>query len=168
MRASTGRRDGGGRRKGRKARVDPSAATNVRERARQLKAEKAARDRSIASNANRKNVAKVIRAEIKQIIQQNDQKAALAKDDDVPYNFLHGKKVKRIYVTLAQREQLSAGSLVIVNNDGRYHLVSQSVAEKISARDPKRVIAQQEAKPSESTGDDDYDARFAVPDDLDW
>ena len=160
--------DGGGRKKDRKAPVDPSAATNVRARARQLKTEKAARDRVIASNANRKNVAKVLRAEINQIIQQHDQKAAVAKDDDVPYNFLHGKKIKRIYVTPAQRDQLSSGSLVIVNNDGRYHLVSRSVADKISARDPKRIIALHDSKSIESTGDDDYDARFAVPDDLDW
>ena len=86
----------------------------------------------------------------------------------MPYNFLHGKKVKRIYVSSAQRDQLSSGSLVIVNNDGRYHLVSRSVADKIGDRDPKRIIALRESNPTETTGDDDYDARFAVPDDLDW
>ncbi len=159
---------GGKRRKKGQARVDPSAAASVRERARQLKTEKATRDRAIASGANRKNVAKVLRAEINQIIQQHDQKTAVAKDDDVPYNFLHGKKIKRIYVRPAQRDQLSSGSLVIVNNDGRYHLVSRSVADKIGDRDPKRIIALRESKPIESTGDEDYDARFAVPDDLDW
>lgn len=160
--------EGGSRKTKSKARTEPSAAASVRERARQLKAEKATRDRAIATVAKGKIVAKTLRAEIKQIIQQNDQKSTVAKDDDVPYNFLHGKKVKRIYVSRAQQAQLSSGSLVIVNDDGRYHLVSPLVAEKISSRDPKRVIAQHESKPSESTGDDDYDARFKVPDDLDW
>ena len=159
----------GGKHKARsKARTEPSSAASVRERARQLKVEKATRDRAIANVAKGKIVAKTLRAEIRQIIQQNDQKSTVAKDDDVPYNFLHGKKVKRIYVSRAQQAQLSSGSLVIVNDDGRYHLVSRSVADKISSRDPKRIIAQHEPKPSESTGDDDYDARFKVPDDLDW
>lgn len=166
---STQNSGGGGKRKAKnQARTEPSSAAGVRERARQLKVEKATRDRAIANVANSKIVAKTLRAEIRQIIQQNDQKSTVARDDDVPYNFLHGKKVKRIYVSRAQQEQLSSGSLVIVNNDGRYHLVSSSVADKISTRDPKRIIAQQESQSEEPSADDDYYARFKVPDDLDW
>jgi len=146
---------------------DPSAPANVRARAQQLNAEKAERDRALQRTANEKAAAKALRAEIKQIVQQNDQRTK-PNEEDVPYNFLHGKKIKRIYVTREHQAQLSSGSLVIVNDDGRYHLVSDSVAERIRARDPKRIIAAHGDKPTEPDPDDEYYAKFKVPDDLDW
>jgi uncharacterized protein len=158
-------------RKGRTPAEDPNSPANVRARAQRQAAEKAARDRELARIANEKATAKALRAEIKQIAQQNDQRPKTASDDDVPYNFLHGKKVKRIYVTREQQRQLSNGSLVIINDDGRYHMVSAPVAEQIRARDPKRIIAahdQSQSKPVEPGSDEAYYAKFQVPDDLDW
>lgn len=134
--------------------------------AQQRIAEKAERDRALARAANEKAAAKALRAEIKQIVQQNDQRTK-PHDDDVPYNFVHGKKIKRIYVTREHQAQLSIGALVIVNDDGRYHLVAKPVAERIRARDPKRIIAAHEDKPGPQPDDDHY-AKFKVPDDLDW
>ncbi|MEZ5557774.1 MAG: DUF2058 domain-containing protein [Pseudomonadales bacterium] len=136
--------------------------------ARQARAEKAERDRAAAEAIREKAAAKALRAEIKQIIRQHDQRVKTAHEDDVPYNFVHGKKIKRIYVPAAQREQLSSGRLVIVNDDGIYHLVSKSVAERIRARDPKRIIAAHGDKAPEPGSDDEFYARFEVPDDLDW
>ena len=68
----------------------------------------------------------------------------------------------------AQRDQLSRGELVIVNNDGLYHLVPRKVANKIRERDPKRIIAAHDDKPPEPGSDDEYYAKFEIPDDLDW
>jgi uncharacterized protein len=147
---------------------DPYSPENVRARAAQLNAEKAERDRELARIANEKAAAKALRAEIKQIAQRNDQRPKVARDDDVPYNFLHGKKVKRIWVTREQQASLSDGGLVIINDDGRYHMVSAAVAEQIRSRDPKRIIAPHADKPEEPGPDDEYYARFKVPDDLDW
>ena len=104
---------------------DPAA---VRERARQQQSEKAERDRTMARAQNEKSAARAVRAEIKQIILQNDQRKTGTREDDVPYNFVHGKKIKKIYVPRSQQEQLSSGVLVLVNNDGLYHLVAASVA----------------------------------------
>ena len=152
----------------RPVREDPNSTAAVRERARKLNAEKTARDRDHARIANEKAAAKAKRAEIKQIILQNDQRAKAIKDDDVPYNFVHGRKIKKIYVPAAQRDQLSSGSLVIVNNDGIYHLVSKAVSEQISARDAGRIILARDAQANPPTADDEYYAKFEVPDDLDW
>jgi uncharacterized protein len=157
--------------KGRRPAADPNSPAAVRARAQQQAAEKAERDRELARVVNEKAAAKALRAEIKQIAQQNDQRPKTARDDDVPYNFLHGKKIKRIYVTREQQIQLSNGALVIINDDGRYHMVSAPVAEKIRSRDPKRIIAahdQNESKPVAPGSDEEYYARFEVPDDLDW
>ena len=148
--------------------ADQSNPANVRRRAEQLTAEKAQRNRAIAQKQNEKSAARALRAEIKQIILQNDLRSSDARDDDAAYNFVHGKKIKKIYVPKAQRDQLSSGSLVIVNNDGRYHLLPRAAADQIAARDPKRIIVAHDKNSGEPTADDEHYARFAVPDDLDW
>lgn len=150
------------------AKATQTTQAKARERARELNAQKLERDRSLAAQRNEKAAAKALRAEIKQIILDNDQRSSEAKEDDVPYNFIHGKKIKKIYIPSAQRDQLSAGSLVIVNNDGRYHLVSREVADKLAVRNPKCIIAAHDNSKVEPDSDDEYYARFKVPDDLDW
>jgi len=147
---------------------DPNSPAAVKARAAKQQAEKRAQNRALAQTANEKAAAKALRAELRQLILANDQRSKEARDDDVPYNFVHGKKIKKIHIPKAQVEQLSRGSLVIVNNDGLYHLVSKDVAEKIRSRDPKRIIAAHEEKTPEPGSDDEYYAKFQVPDDLDW
>lgn len=149
--------------------VDPNSPEAVKARARKQQAEKRARDKALAETRNERAAAKALRAEIKQIISQNEQRKKETSDEDVPYQFVHGKKIKKIYVPPSQREQLIKGSLVVVNNDGLYSLVTKDVAEQIRARDPKRIITGQEEKEDPEPGsDDEYYAQFEVPDDLDW
>ncbi len=145
----------------------PSTQDKVRARARELNAEKLKKDQALAAVRNEKAAAKALRAEIKQIILQNDQRSADKKDDDVPYNFLHGKKIKRIHIPKAQVEALSSGALAIVNNDGRYHLVSAEVAQRLSEKNPKCVIAAHNER-KDAEPEDEFYAKFKVPDDLDW
>jgi hypothetical protein len=159
----------------RKAKSQPDApapgaaeASMARESAQRHQREKAERDRALARAVNEKAAARALRAEIKQIILQNDQRTKAMSDDDIAYNFLHGKRVKRIYVPPAQRDQISNGGLVIVNNDGRYHLLPKAAAEKVSARDPKRIIVAHDGAATQPEPEDEYYARFKVPDDLDW
>ncbi len=153
---------GGGRR------ADPDSPEAVRARAAKQRAEKRARDQELARVANEKAAAKALRAELRQIIVTNDQRSKTPADDDRPYNFVHGRKIKRIHLPKTQIEQLSRGALVIVNNDGIYHLVTPEVAELVRERDPKRIIAAHDKTAPEPGSDDEYYARFEVPDDLDW
>lgn len=147
---------------------EKTAIEQARERGRELNKEKSDRDRAQMRAIADKAKAKVLRAEINDIVKRHDQRVKTASDDDVAYNFVHGKRVKRIYVPPAQREQISNGTLVIVNNDGIYHLLPRAAAEKVRSRDPKRIIvAHDDAKP-EPGSDDEYYAKFEVPDDLDW
>lgn len=156
------------RRKGKSAPPKPSVAAEIRARAAQQNTEKAERDRAQMRAIADKAKAKALRAEIKQIIEKHDQRVKTASDDDVAYNFVHGKRIKRIYVPKAQRDQISNGSLVIVNNDGIYHLLPKKAAEKVRARDPKRIIVANDGSKPEPDADDEYYAQFKVPDDLDW
>jgi len=147
---------------------DPNSPERVKARALKQQAEKRARDQALARDSNAKSAAKALRAEIKQIISQNDLRAKTVNDDDVSYNFVHRKKIKKIFAPREQIELLSTGSLVIVNNDGLYHLLSKEVAEQIRSRDPKRIIGSHDNRAPEHGSDDEHYAKFEVPDDLDW
>lgn len=144
------------------------AEDDVQARVAKQLADKREKDRALAQAANTKAAEKSLRAEMRQLILMNDQRPRETGDDDVPYNFVHGKKIKRIHVSKPMVERLSRGTLVIVNNDGNYHLVSREIADRIRARDPKRIISAHEEKAPEPGSDDEYYARFEVPDDLDW
>lgn len=148
--------------------ADPPVVDEARQRALELQREKAERDRALSRAVADKAAENARRAEIKQIILQHDQRSKTMSDDDVAYNFVHGKRVKRIYVPKAQRDQLVSGSLVIVNNDGIYHLLPKKAAEKVRARDPKRIIVANDRAKPEPEAEDEYYAQFKVPDDLDW
>ena len=147
---------------------NPRTQVTIISEAERRHAAKVERDRELARIANEKAAVKARKAEIKQILAQHDQRTQPPSDDDVPYNFLHGKRVKRIYVTRQHQALLSAGNLLIANNEGRFHLVTPEVAEQIRSRDPNRIIAVPENRTATPTEDDEYYARFKVPDDLDW
>lgn len=147
-----------------------SETDKVKAKAAMQRAEKAARDKALAQQRNEKSRAKALQAQVKQLILQNDQRTKVADDDAVPYNFVHGKKIKKIFVTKVQLDALSNGRLVVVNNNGLYHFVDEKVAKQIEQRDPKRIIVAHaaEAKSPEPGSDDEFYAKFEVPDDLDW
>jgi uncharacterized protein YaiL (DUF2058 family) len=154
---------------------EPSSLTQqVKAKAAQQRAEKAARDKAIAQVRNAKSEAKAKQAQVRQLIAQNDQRTKVSDDEAVPYNFVHVQKIKKIHVTKAQLEALSSGRLIVVNNNGIYHFVDEKVAEQIAARDPKRIIVahsnenKNENKDATPSADDEYYAKFAIPDDLDW
>jgi len=167
-------RNKGGKNSTGKTTAKPQTAPQIEEdtpsarRAKLIRANKARRDKELARERNARAQEKAIRAEIKQLVTQHDQRQKANADTDVPYNFLHKKKIKRIYVPEAQKEALSKGKLMIVNNDGLYHLVAPEIAEKIAKRDPKWIITAHDEKAAETEEMDDYYKKFEVPDDLDW
>ena len=156
--------------KGGQATGPQSETDKVKAKAAQQRAEKAARDKALAQQRNEKSQAKALQAQIAQLIKQNDERTQISDDEAVPYNFVHGKKIKKIFVTKAQLDALSAGRLMVVNNNGLYHFVNDKVAKQIQERDPKRIIVAHGAndKPPEPGSDDEFYAKFEVPDDLDW
>ena len=147
-----------------------SETDKVKAKAAQQRAEKAARDKALAQQRNEKSQAKALQAQIKQLILQNDQRTKVNDDEAVPYNFVHGKKIKKIFVTKPQLEALSNGRLFVVNNNGLYHFVDEKVAKQIEQRDPRRIIVahKDEEKSVEPGSDEEFYAKFEVPDDLDW
>lgn len=133
------------------------------ERARQEKVE---RDRALSAERNAQARAQELRAQIRQIVEQN----RLAPEGEIAYRFTHDGAVRTVFVTDAVRRQLANGGLVIVRHEQGYAIVPRAAAEKIDARDPA-VIALDHRRtppPVSDASDDDYYSRFKVPDDLIW
>jgi uncharacterized protein YaiL (DUF2058 family) len=77
------------------------------------------------------------------------------------YHFLDGKKVRKLYVTEAQRDGLAAGAMVLVRHGAGFEVIEEKVAEKIRELDDRLVLP----KPG---ADDPAYADHPIPDDLDW
>lgn len=86
---------------------------------------------------------------------------------DIARHFPYGGKIKRIYVTAEQLKALNAGELGVVQQNGRYLLVTAALlaqAEAVFA--PCVALKVDPDVPAES---DPYaDPQYQVPDDLVW
>ena len=125
-------------------------------------AEKSARDRQLNLQREEQAKGRARNAEVKQLIETNRLPRG---DGDVVHNFILGKKIKRLYITRGQQEQLIAGTLVIATQKDRHDLVPAAIGEKIHQRDPRCVVLPRTLSAGES---DPAYAAFQVPDDLDW
>ena len=131
--------------------------------AQQAREEKARRDRELNAERQAEAERKAIAAQIKQLIQMNQQ----SKGGDVAYNFTDGKQIKKIYVSDEVQKQLTRGRLAIVKLEEDYQLVPYPVAEKIAQRDESVLISVIQNSYDTQEDDDPY-ADYQIPDDLMW
>ena len=80
------------------------------------------------------------------------------------YHFLDGKKVRKLYVTEAQRDGLAAGAMVLVRHGAGFEVIEEKVAEKVRELDDRLVLP----KPQAPGADDPAYADHPIPDDFDW
>ena len=134
--------------------------------ARQLQAERAERDRTLAAERNAQARVNETRAQVRQIVEG----AKLRRDGEIAYAFNDDGKIKRLLVDETQRTQLAKGALVIVRHDQGHELIPRPAADKVYARDASMVVLDH-ARAAASGGDgsdDDFYKQFEVPDDLIW
>jgi len=143
----------------------PAEADARRQAAEQARAAKAARDRELNRQRTEKADAKARHAEIRQLIDEHRLPPLEGEQFDY-FNFVAGKKVRRIALNPDLRARLARGELAIVRHEGRSALVPAQVAERIRERDARVVIAFSDA-PATVDDDDPY-KDFIVPDDLRW
>ncbi|MEO8999587.1 MAG: DUF2058 family protein [Rhodanobacter sp.] len=96
-----------------------------------------------------------------QIQQLLDGKALNKADADQSRNFEYGGKIRRVHVDATQLAALNAGELGVVQQGGRYLLVSREIAEQVRAIDT-HLLALLVDPDADGMGDD------GVPDDLMW
>lgn len=156
--------------KARKNRRRPAGDNASDEAARKAAAaQRAARERDRQLNLEREQARqrKAKRGQMRQLLRShrvNDKKA------EDRYNFTMGDKLKSLYVTPKQRQQLMSAQLAIVLFGDSQYLVPVAVLDKVRALQPDVLIY---TAPAASEADaakdpDDPYADYQVPDDLMW
>ena len=135
----------------------------AREAALETQRKNAERARELNAQRDAAATQKAILAQIAQMVQKNRQSKG---NGDIPYNYTHGSKIERMFVSAAVQAPLVAGRLVIVCQGGATELVPRVIADKIAERDASLVVRVKKAS-TEVDADDPY-AAFQIPDDLMW
>lgn len=91
----------------------------------------------------------------------------------VPFHFVKGSRVKRIYVTEEQQRGLSGDQLAVAAMKGRHYVIPMDAARQIRELIPAYYISmgsddEQSADSLQGQGVDDEYAGYEVPDDLMW
>ncbi len=144
-------------------RTGTQSVDEVRLAAQEVQRKNAERAREMNAQRDAAATQKAIVAQIAQMVRQNRQAKG---NGDIAYNFTHGGKIERIYVSAAVQAHLVAGRLVIVCLAGVFELVPRVIADKIAERDAALVVRVNKAS-AEVDADDPY-AAFQIPDDLMW
>ena len=88
-------------------------------------------------------------------------------DAEIARHFEYGGKIRRVYVTPDQLKAINAGELAIVQQGGRYHVLTPAHAAEAEALLPGALALL--ADPTVPSADDVYaDPKYQVPDDLIW
>ncbi len=86
---------------------------------------------------------------------------------DIARHFPYGGKIKRVYVNAEQLKSLNAGELGVLQQNGRYILVTAALLAEAEAIFAPSVALK--VDPNATAGEDPYaDPQYQVPDDLVW
>lgn len=131
-----------------------------------LQAERAERDRALAAERNAQARIAELQAQIRQLVETSK----VPHEGEIAYRFADGDLIKTMWVDEASRKQLIAGALVIVRHGDGYALLPRAAAAKVRERNAAMIVLDHGSAEtsSESAPDDEYYARFQVPDDLVW
>lgn len=133
----------------------------TRERVAAERAAQAEKDRQLNAEREAKRARRALFGQVRQMVstnRQNDPKA------DVNYRFVAGSQIRQVYVTAAQREQLLAGKLAVVDFANRQWLVPLEIGQKVRALTDEVPVHIAEA----TSATDEPQAEHAVPDDFTW
>jgi hypothetical protein len=145
----------------------PKGAVQVNEaeqRVQQAREEKTEHDRQLNQQRQAEIQKKAIQAQIRQLVGTNRLNRS---HGETSYQFVHDKKIKKMYVDDLMVDQLARGRLAIVCVSGEYEIVAEGVARKIQERDAQAVVVLHE-RTKDDLGDDDPYAGYEIPDDLMW
>lgn len=130
-------------------------------RAQKEKDERIAAEKARQEEAAKRREGKAKLAELLKTASLNVAEAEIAR------HFEYGGKIRRVYVTADQLKAINAGELAIVQQGGRYHVVTPQHAKDAEALLSGALALL--ADPNVPSADDQYaDPKYQVPDDLIW
>jgi uncharacterized protein len=95
------------------------------------------RNRELNQALNKEKQKREQLAQVKQLIENNRLDI---KEEDEPYYFALGKKIKKLYVNDEIAKNLSLGNLAIVRLDDIFEIVPARVARQIADRDQDSLV----------------------------
>ncbi|MGX5173644.1 DUF2058 domain-containing protein [Aliikangiella sp. IMCC44653] len=131
--------------------------------AQQALEQQAQRARELNQEKNAQAEQKAIVAQIKQLIESNQQPLG---EPVISFNFSDQGAIKKIEVSNLVHKHLTQGQLAIAKHLQGYALVPKVIAEKIQQRSNDFIISLNEST-LEPAEDDPY-AEYQIPDDLMW
>lgn len=126
-------------------------------------ADQAEKDRQLNQQKNAKAEEIAIIAQIKQLIEVNQQRTGKPQ---VTFNFTDSGKIKKFEVSNEVHKHITNGLLAIARFNNEYSLVPKIVAEKIQQRSDEFIVPLS-IEVQEIAEDDPY-ADYQIPDDLMW
>lgn len=138
-------------------RREPGEVDLARAYAIRAQAEAAERKRAEQEAAEQARIRRERKAKVQKLL---EGQALNKADADQVRHFEYGGKIRRVYVDAEQLSALNQGQLGVVQQNGRYLLVTQAVAGQLRDIDPHLVALL--VDPQAATDDD------GVPDDLMW
>jgi uncharacterized protein YaiL (DUF2058 family) len=100
-----------------------------------LAKEKRNRERNQQLNKEKQQLENL--AQVRQLIETSRLKI---ENDDEPYHFALGKKIKKVFVNEEIANKLSLGQLAIVILDDGFEVVPARVGRQIADRDPEALV----------------------------
>ncbi len=147
--------------KGKQTSTEPSLAEAY---AKKKNVERKERDRELNRRREEARRRKELKEKLRQLIlpaSKNDPKAEIARF------FEFASKIRKIYVTDKQQKALNDGDLGIAYHAGRHYVVEADVITKIKALN-KDAVSFFAPDVTDENDEDEYYAKFEVPDDLQW
>ena len=136
-----------------KGEVSLQQAYKLRDRDEKKQADQARR-RKQAEDRRRREINQKIRAIVKE--------HSLSREDaEHSRNFLYKGRIRKVNVTGEQLKKLNAGELGLVYLTGGYHLLAPEPLEEVRKLSPDHV-------PDLTSGTDEAEEEFPVPDDITW
>ena len=164
-RAQTEKRRAKGEQKARKKSQRGTQPSEAQVAAEQALANKRARDRTLNARREAEKRKEADEKAARELVLKHEV-AHGRKDDDVAFHFTRDGRIKHIYVSPKQRDQLASGALAIARTRGQYRLIPREVAEKVQPRAPFLVVYLGE--PGAVTDETEGGEYPPVPDDLMW
>jgi len=79
-------------------------------------------------------------AQVKQLIETN-RLTLEERDNDEPYYFVVGKKIKKLFLSEKISNQLGSGELAIATLAGKFEIIPATVARQVAIRDEESLVA---------------------------
>jgi len=97
------------------------------------------RNRELNRKRNEEKKRRENAAQVRQLILTN-RLTLEERDDDEPYNFVVGKRIRKLFLSEKIIKQLTSGQLAIVKLEGKFEIVPASAAKQIAERNQKSVL----------------------------